>query len=239
MELERTAGDWAGIAERLGSLDAQVSDDGRRLKVTAEGKGAHASTPQEGINAIMVLCDALLAAGALGDAREPIATLRDLAADNAGAVLGIAGADDVSGELTSNLGTMAVETDGTFTLGFSVRYPVTWKGADVKSRLDAAVVGLGAGVVSWADNPPLYVPLDDPFVATLLEVYRSETGDMQPAKTMGGGTYARVLKKGVAFGPHFPGFPEVAHQADEYWTITDLMRSARIYARALARLGLV
>ena len=43
------------------------------------------------------------------------------------------------------------------------------------------------------DQPPLYVPLDKEPVATLLRVYRENTGDTesQPG-TMGGGTYARA-----------------------------------------------
>ena len=55
------------------------------------------------------------------------------------------------------------------------------------------------------DQPPLYVPQDDPLAQTLLAVYRAETGDRPPPLTMGGGTYARAMAKGVAFGPSFPG----------------------------------
>ena len=60
---------------------------------------------------------------------------------------------------------------------------------------------------------------------------------MSEPATMGGGTYARVLKHGVAFGPNFPGFPDNAHQADEYWTVEDLLKATRIYAKSLARLA--
>jgi succinyl-diaminopimelate desuccinylase len=83
----------------------------------------------------------------------------------------------------------------------------------------------------------LFVPKDDPYLATILDVYRAETGDMGEPKTMGGGTYARVLAKGVAFGADFPNFPSIAHQADEFWYIEDLIKATRIYAKALARLA--
>lgn len=239
--LERQAGGWDSVASKLNArpdVKAEIVDAGRRINVRAAGKGAHASLPHEGVNAIVVLCDALLAADAAAELNPMLTAIRGYAADNTGAILGIAGSDEVSGPLTSNLGTLALEADGTLALGFSVRYPVTWRGTDVKASIEKATASQGAQLAGWADSVALYVPQDDPLVGTLLEVYRAETGDMRPPLSIGGGTYARVLKKGVAFGPSFPGFPEVAHQADEYWTVSDLMRSAKIYAKALARLGM-
>ena len=53
---------------------------------------------------------------------------------------------------------------------------------------------------------------------------------------IGGGTYARALKTGVAFGAVFPGKAELAHQKDEYIEIDDLILNAKIYAHAIAEL---
>jgi succinyl-diaminopimelate desuccinylase len=165
-----------------------------------------------------------------------IEAVYDWAIDNTGERLGVVGADEIT-TLTSNLGVAVTQPGITLALVFSVRYPVTWNGNNVRDRIAAAAKDRGFFLSDWRDSEPLYVPQDDPLVATLMDVYRRETGDMQPPKSMGGGTYARTLKKGVAFGPNFPGFPDNAHQADEYWTVEDLIRSARIYAKALARLG--
>ncbi|MFA7529834.1 MAG: dipeptidase PepV, partial [Bacilli bacterium] len=64
------------------------------------------------------------------------------------------------------------------------------------------------------------------------------TGDVStPLKTIGGGTYARALRKGVAFGIHFPGNEEVVHRANEYIAIKDLLTATAIYAEALYRLA--
>ncbi|MGB9809838.1 MAG: dipeptidase PepV, partial [Caldanaerobacter sp.] len=41
----------------------------------------------------------------------------------------------------------------------------------------------------------------------------------------------------VAFGPVFPGKPELAHQADEYIEIEDLILNAKIYAHAIYELA--
>ena len=40
----------------------------------------------------------------------------------------------------------------------------------------------------------------------------------------------------VAFGASFPGDEDLAHQANEYASVSGLMKSARIYANALLRL---
>ena len=52
----------------------------------------------------------------------------------------------------------------------------------------------------------------------------------------GGGTYARVLEEGVAFGSVFPGEEELAHQADEYMSLDSLVLNMRIFARAIEKL---
>jgi succinyl-diaminopimelate desuccinylase len=54
---------------------------------------------------------------------------------------------------------------------------------------------------------------------------------------IGGGTYARSLDVGVAFGPMFPGREDVAHQKDEYILIDDLLRATAIYAEAMYELA--
>ncbi|HHY03657.1 MAG TPA: hypothetical protein GX534_00510, partial [Thermoanaerobacterales bacterium] len=38
------------------------------------------------------------------------------------------------------------------------------------------------------------------------------------------------FKNAVAFGPRFPGEPEVAHEKDEYIKIDDLLLNLKIYA---------
>ena len=63
-----------------------------------------------------------------------------------------------------------------------------------------------------------------------------ETTYAQTSRT-GGGTYAKVLRQGVAFGALFPGEEELAHLANEYESIDSLMLAMKIYANALLRLA--
>ena len=88
-----------------------------------------------------------------------------------------------------------------------------------------------------SNSKPHYVPEDDELVATLLSIYRERTGDLSKPLSTGGGTYARVMKKGVAFGMLFPGEPELAHQADEFVNIENLIKATAISAEAIVKLA--
>jgi succinyl-diaminopimelate desuccinylase len=236
---------WAAIVARLNAvvgIHTEELDGGKQLRVLAQGVSAHGSTPEAGVNAVVVLCDALLLLDHQEDQVKVIEQIRAWASDTTGGALGIAGRDDVAGPLTSNLGIASVENGGVerASLTFNIRYPVTWNFQTLRGRLEESIAGSGWTLESFSDHAPLYVPLDDPLVATLLQVYRDETGDMTAPLTMGGGTYARSMKKGVAFGPNFPGRDPSdggAHEKDECWPLEHLIRATKIYARALARLA--
>ncbi|WGI66144.1 M20/M25/M40 family metallo-hydrolase [Escherichia coli] len=85
--------------------------------------------------------------------------------------------------------------------------------------------------------PPHHVSKDHPLVKTLQRVYEEQTGDPAHLIAIGGGTYARSLEAGVAFGPLFPGRPDCAHQKDEYIEIDDLLRATALYAQAMYELA--
>lgn len=229
---------WTAMRARLDGVVGITTEqlDDQRLHVTAQGVSAHGSTPDEGINAVVLLCDALLLLDHQEDQVEMIQRIRAWGQDTTGGALGISGADDVAGPLTSNLGIAALNADGA-KLTFNIRYPVTWNAEMLRDKLEIVLQQTHFALAEITDQRPLYVPQDDPLVQTLLAVYRSETGDEAPAKTIGGGTYARAMTHGVAFGPDFPGTPGVAHQADENWPVEQLVLATKIYAKAIARLA--
>ena len=71
----------------------------------------------------------------------------------------------------------------------------------------------------------------------LMKVYKEETGRNDEPMAIGGGTYAKAFKNMVAFGPVFPGTPEVIHQPNEYAEISELMKSFQIAAAAMYELA--
>ncbi len=218
-------------------VDAAETQTPGQIRVLARGISAHGSTPEKGVNALGVLSEALLLLDHHEDQVELIENLRVLALDTTGGCLGIAGADDVAGPLTCNLG-LAAYANRQVTLTFNIRYPVTWDKEVLEAKLRAGIVGTRWTLQELIDQAPLYVPTDDPLAQTLLDVYRKETGDARAPLTMGGGTYARAMTKGVAYGASFPSSNTPGpHEKNEAWAVADLLRATKIYAKALVRLG--
>ncbi len=207
------------------------------LVVRATGKSAHGSHPTGGDNAVARLARAL----ATLDLPDKEVWLNFVAetVDPTGAALGIAHTDEVAGPLTSNLGILAFTDAGNVRLTYNIRYPVTWN-FDALLEANRPVREKHGWTLHIDDHKePLYVPLDKEPVATLLRVYREETGDMESRPgTMGGGTYARATPHAVAYGAGFPdGHDGPAHEPDERIAIATVLNAAKIYAHALYELA--
>ena len=55
-------------------------------------------------------------------------------------------------------------------------------------------------------------------------------------QVIGGGTFGRLLERGVAYGAMFPDSIDTMHQANEFIALDDLFRAAAIYAEAIYEL---
>ena len=100
-------------------------------------------------------------------------------------------------------------------------------------------LSMNAGVFHFDEShghTPHYVPMDDELVSTLLRVYEKQTGLQGHEQVIGGGTFGRLLKRGVAFGAMFPDYVNTMHQANEFADVEDLYRAAAIYAEAIYEL---
>lgn len=238
-EIEEQVEDATFAAGGPGPLEFSFEKGKGTVKVTVKGKGAHASTPDEGTNAITGLAHALGRLGGSLSQSEKVAFIAE-AAEIYGKGLDIASSDDISGRLSCNLGLAKTEErDGKKVLycTYNMRYPVKADGEDLKARALSCKRPAGIMVEVPSVGKVHYTDPESQIVKTLLRVYREETGDMSPPMAIGGGTYAKVIKNGVAYGPGIPGAPELAHQADERITKDDLRFMVRVYARALFALS--
>jgi len=105
------------------------------------------------------------------------------------------------------------------------------------TNLGLLKVGDNVNIEVTSTKEAHYIPKDDELVTTLMDVYRKYTGDTEnDAFVLGGGTYARCLKKGVAFGLLFPGKHDTMHQANEFLEIEDLLLATAIYAEGIYKL---
>jgi len=237
-KLRVSAGARKEVDVNLGDKrDANVTYEwqGDVLNIRAKGKAAHGSTPFRGDSAVTRIFRFLLDISPLS-AESYFEQLLDATAV-AGQGLGIHGNDEPSRDLTSNAGVVTTE-GGRVHLAYSIRYPVTWKGEAVKSRIEKHLQELGGGwqLEQFKDSPGLYFSLEHPLVKTICEVYKEETGEDKKPEVMGGGTYARAIPNTVSIGTGWEGDSKT-HETDERLKVEHLFKMSRIYAHILYRLA--
>jgi|GEM_PF-46142 len=155
-------------------------------------------------------------------------------ADCQGKTLGLDGSDTPSGALTLNVGTVEIAGDCAQST-WDMRYPVTWKWPELWQRIQET---LAPGTVELVQHQPaLHVPKDDPLVRTLTEVYTQSTGLREAPISTGGGTYARALTRGVAFGPVAASESHSVHQADENLSVQDFEHLTDIMLAAVLKIS--
>lgn len=209
-----------------------IEDHGGVYEVRAKGTSAHASTPEEGDNAIITLIKYLSRILPSDDAfKAPLRMLYRSFEPTDGSGLDIDCSDKPTGALTLNLGT--IKSDGeNIEIEFDIRNPVTLSSEITHRKLETAMEGFDLEKYSCSEG--LYLEKDHPLIEALQSIYKEISGDKSETFAIGGGTYARTLPCAVAFGPSFKdGKSKGMHMHDECASITELLTAARIYAHAL------
>ena len=233
-------GEVSDIKEKFENFLAQEKLEGEvevenTIKLTLKGKAAHGSTPQYGINGATKLAEFLSTLGLDNNGKNFVNYIVEkLANDPFGEKLGINYVDDEMGEATYNYGILEYDLERKIgVVSTDCRHP---KKFDLVDRLNGINVD-NIDIEVTSTKEAHYVPKDDELVTTLMDVYRKHTGDTKnDAFVLGGGTYARCLKKGVAFGLLFPGKEDTMHQANEYLEVEDLLLATAIYAEGIYKL---
>ena len=199
-------------------------------KVLVIGKACHGSTPQLGVNAALIVLEAL---GNIYEV-DSIKKIGEKLADTTGKAFGCYSHSDLLKDTTYCVGIISYENNR---LKFSVnfRYPENVNSKEILSKFDSEF-----GTKSTPKGEPSHYLLYSPettLVKTLLKAYRAETGDMSEPLTTGGGTYAKHAKNTIAFGALFPGRESTMHEPNEYMPLEDFYLSAVIYAHAIDLLG--
>lgn len=209
----------------------------KEVIVKSYGVAAHGSLPHLGKNAIMRMFAFLGTLPFDGDLKEFIDFFNKYVGEETnGETFGVGLKDSESGELTFNVGRVMMDGD-TIKLALNIRYPVTYNLDDMMDPFNERIKGTGIRVEDLMHQKPLYFPADHPLIKTLQKVYNEQTGLEPKLLAIGGGTYAKEMPNIVAFGPIFPGKPDLDHQANEYIEIEDLIRNAKIYAHAIYELA--
>lgn len=229
-----------GAVEGKSGAVFTVTDMVGGVRIHCAGRNAHAANPDDGINAISALLE-VLSALPLAEC-ESTRAVRAMAGlfpfgDTRGRALGIAQSDPESGELTLNLALMTLSETG-FSAKFDSRVPICATKENCADACDHALKAHGISVTGDGEMTHVHVvEADSPLVKTLLHCYETFTGEREAKPiAIGGGTYVHDIPGGVAFGCDFPGFDPKMHSANEQASVDNLLKSAKIFALAIAEL---
>ena len=204
-----------------------IVKDGR---LVAKGKAAHAMQPEEGVNAMVHLMEAMHKAG---DNTSMVKFIAEAGNDPFGhGIFGKDVKDEVSGPLKFNVG-LAEYKKGEQKIGIDIRFPVTYPKEKVDETLTEVAAKYNVEVKQFDYLPSIYLATDTPFIKTLMKAYQEVTGDTksQPIST-GGATFARSMENIVAYGALMPGRPQTEHRENEMVVIDDLKTAQEVYFRA-------
>lgn len=225
-ELEEDTGVKFSFSENEGSV-----------VIAAEGKGAHASTPENGKNAAIALCT-LVAKLPLDESERRTALLNFLelfpygVTDGSG--IGIKMSDEVSHATTCSLDIFEM-TEQELYAKWDARTCASSNHENCVEPAEKSVREKGFDVET--DFLPAHVvDGDSDFVKTLLACYEKYTGKKGECLAIGGGTYVHELKNGVAFGAVGDTTDTHMHGADEFMIIEEMKTAAKIYAEAIYEL---
>lgn len=219
-------------------FDIRTNEEESNIIVKSYGIAAHGSLPELGKNAIMQLFYVI---GQLGFNKSDIIDFIDFFNKNAGfetdgKSFGVYMEDDVSGKLSFNIGTVN-STENEIVMGLNLRYPVKKTYEEMIEKLKMKLEGTRIKIDVTLHEKPLYFDPKHPLIKVLQNIYTKKTGKEAELLVIGGGTYAKEMPNIVAFGPIFPGKPDLDHQANECMEIEDLILSCKIYANAMYELA--
>jgi dipeptidase D len=217
---------------------------GKDLAVRAKGMSAHSSKPQEGVNAVSMLADALaVRPWANTTAGSVVNYLNDLVGVGYyGEKFGsIAYRDKFMGPMTFKP-TVIRQLDDGIEVAINVRRPQGKTSAQLTEEIHAALTAWQARQVPLTNikvgvRDP-WLLNDAPQVPTLLATFAYFTG-MKDAKpvAIGGGTNSRLFPNTVSFGPSMPGQKYTGHSEHEFITTKQLLLNLQMYTAVLVELA--
>ena len=185
-----------------------------------EGRTAHGSTPENGDNAIKKLLAFLVEIGEFKktDYENLFGTAIDFSM-----------VKDDTGVLTFSPNVIRIE-NGEIVILVDCRHPCTYSLEDIKPLLEK--VGKGE-MLKY--TKPLIVDRDSEIVKTLVDIYNKHNNTNKQPLAIGGGTYAKALKRGVAFGPCEIDM-NICHMQNEGISLDYLEKCYEMYKQAIKRL---
>lgn len=229
----------ARVGEETGVTFNISKDNGNDdvYQIDVRGQAAHASTPQEGKNALTASLRLVASLPMADTAGQKVLKALDKLfpyEDTCGKALGIYRDEPRSGAVTMCFSILDYSPEK-ITGTFDSRLPIGC--TEENTKLPIAEKLAEAGLTLTGDMvKPHCVPGDSEFVKTLMGSYERYTGIKGEPLSTGGGTYVHNLERGVAFGCMTGEVDNHMHGDDEFMVIDTLLMSAKIFADAIIKI---
>lgn len=248
----------ATVANASAAIEAQVRARGARqdgmryefarkgqdLEVRARGVSAHSSKPEDGVNAVAMLADALAvqpwpnttAGAAVNYLNDMVGT--GLYGERFGS---IAYRDSFMGRMTV-APTVIRQKDEGIEVSLNVRRPQGKSVEQLTGEVNTALAAwqsrnLALANVTVRMGEP-WLRRDAPQLPILMNVFSYFTGMKDPKPVaIGGGTNSRLFPNAVGFGPGMPGKVYTGHSEHEFITLRQLLLNLQMYTAVLAELA--
>jgi len=215
-------------------LNFEYDEENLETVISVSGSPAHASLPENGVNAGVIALRLLSLLPfddeAVRKAFQEMSALFPYA-DHHGSKLTIDIHDDLSGYTSVSPDIFRADQSGLY-LKFDSRTSVaaTEENTILAAKAEAEKHGFA---FSYEFKPAHAVPEDCDFIRSLLAAYTLVTGKEGRCVAIGGGTYVHELKNGVAFGAVGETTDTHMHGPDEFMPVAELQDAAVIYALSI------
>jgi dipeptidase D len=217
---------------------------GNHLAVRAKGLSAHSSKPEDGVNAVSMLADALAvhpwpnttAGGVVNYLNDLVGT--GIHGEKFG---NIAYRDGFMGPMTFSPTVIRQQGDG-IEVSINLRRPQGKTTEQLSNEVNAALAQwqgarLPLSNIKVQIGEP-WVQKNPPQLPTLMSVFSYFTGMKDPKPiAIGGGTNSRLFPNAVSFGPTMPGKVYTGHSEHEFITTKQLLLNLQMYTAVLVELA--
>ena len=237
----------AGAGSAANMVPASAWMNSGNGKVTAEGKTAHASRPELGVNAIFELCKKLSSSG-FNFKKSPLLDFinNEIVPCSAYEYTGC-NVKDVSGTVTANPSILKCNKD-LESLVIDIRCPITYEMEDITSHLNDLASKYGLSCSTITKMAPVCKDKDSKEIGILTDIWKENMSkyygfeESFKAKyseplAIGGGTYARHIPNTIAFGLQAPWQEDLCHQANESRRLSDFEADIDVITEAVKRLA--
>lgn len=224
------------FAEKTSAKFSYCELGNARIRITSIGKGAHASIPETGNNAITAMLELLSKLPfAESKAFADIKFISELFphGEHHGKTAGLYMHDKESGTITVCPNVIEY-AENALSLVIDARLPICF----TEAKLQAFIEKIKARGMDYRAQciKPHYVDARSAFIKDLLDSYEVFSGKKGYCISTGGLTYCHNIANGVAFGFADENVDNYMHGADEFAEINRLLMGGKIYASAILKL---